>query len=42
MRRVSVLIAGRQPVVLEGLTNLLGAGSGFKVVASSKDWTCCI
>jgi two-component system nitrate/nitrite response regulator NarL len=42
MRCVSIVIADRHPVVLQGLTNLLGAGSGFKVVASCGDGTSCI
>jgi two-component system nitrate/nitrite response regulator NarL len=33
MRRTSVLIADRHPVVLHGLTTVLGAQRGFKVVA---------
>ena len=42
MRCVRVVIADRHPVVLQGLMNLLGAGSGFKVVASCGDGTSCI
>ena len=42
MRSINVVIADRHPVVLHGLTNLLGAGSGFKVVASCSDGTRCI
>ena len=42
MRCVNVVIADRHPVVLQGLTNLLGAGSGFKVVSSSSDGASCI
>jgi two-component system nitrate/nitrite response regulator NarL len=42
MRCVSIVIADRHPVVLQGLTNLLGAGSGFEVVASCGDGTSCI
>jgi len=42
MRCTSVVIADRHPVVLQGLTNLLGAQSGFKVVACCSDGTNCI
>ena len=42
MRCVRVVIADRHPVVLQGLLNLLGEGSGFKVVASCGDGTSCI
>ena len=42
MRCVNVVIADRHPVVLQGLTNLLDAGSGFKVVSSSSDGASCI
>jgi two-component system, NarL family, nitrate/nitrite response regulator NarL len=42
MRCVRVVIADRHPVVLQGLMNLLGEGSGFKVVASCGDGTSCI
>jgi DNA-binding NarL/FixJ family response regulator len=42
MRCVSIVIADRHPVVLHGLMNLLGAGSGFKVVASCSDGTSCM
>jgi two-component system, NarL family, nitrate/nitrite response regulator NarL len=42
MRCINVLIADRHPVVLQGLMNLLGAESGFKVVASCSDGTNCI
>ena len=42
MRCTSVVIADRHPVVLEGLTNVLRAESGFKVVASCSDGTNCI
>jgi RNA polymerase sigma factor (sigma-70 family) len=42
MRCTSVVIADRHPVVLQGLTNVLGAESGFKVVASCSDGTSCI
>src|SRR5260370_19247431 len=42
MRCTSVVIADRHPVVLQGLTNVLQAESGFKVVASCSDGTNCI
>jgi two-component system nitrate/nitrite response regulator NarL len=42
MRYTSVVIADRHPVVLQGLTKVLGAESGFKVVASCSDGTNCI
>ena len=37
MRCVSVVVADCHPVVLQGLTSILGPGSGFKVVASCPD-----
>ena len=42
MRCINVLIADRHPVVLQGLTNVLTAESGFKVVACCSDGTDCI
>ena len=42
MRCTSVVIADHHPVVLQGLTSVLGAESGFKVVASCSDGTNCI
>src|SRR6266478_923149 len=42
MRCTSVVIADRHPVVLQGLTNVLTAESGFKVVACCSDGTHCI
>jgi two-component system nitrate/nitrite response regulator NarL len=42
MRRTSVVIADRHPVVLQGLTSILRAGNGFKVVASCSDGPSCI
>src|SRR5260370_42048957 len=42
MRCTSVVIADRHPVVLQGLNKLLGAQSGFKVVACCSDGTNCI
>jgi two-component system, NarL family, nitrate/nitrite response regulator NarL len=43
MRRTSVVIADCHPVVLQGLTSVLGAAeSGFEVVASCCDGPSCI
>ncbi len=42
MRCTSVVIADRHPVVLQGLTKLLSAESGFEIVASCSDGTSCI
>ena len=42
MRRISVVIADSHPVVLRGLTSILGARSGFKVVACCSDGLDCI
>ena len=42
MRCISVVIADRHPVVLQGLTNVLGAQSDFKVVACCSDGPNCI
>jgi two-component system, NarL family, nitrate/nitrite response regulator NarL len=42
MRCVRVVIADRQPVVLQGLTSLLGAESDFEVVASCSNGASCI
>jgi hypothetical protein len=42
MRCSSVVIADHHPVVLQGLTNIFGAASAFKVVASCSDGTNCI
>ena len=42
MRSTSVVIADRHPVVLQGLSNLLGADQGFNVVACCGDGTSCI
>jgi DNA-binding NarL/FixJ family response regulator len=42
MQCISVVIADRHPVVLLGLTNLLGPENGFKVVASCSDGTSCL
>src|SRR2546423_10742578 len=42
MHCTSLVIADRHPVVLEGLTDVLGAQSGFNVVACCSDGTHCI
>src|SRR5260221_2858071 len=42
MRYTSIVIADHHRVVLQGLTNILGAASGFKVVACCSDGTDCI
>src|SRR5260370_15731701 len=42
MRCTSVVIADHNPVVLQGLTNILRAESGCKVVASCSNGTGCI
>jgi len=42
MHCTSVVIADRHPVVLQGLTNVLRAERGFKVVACCSDGTDCI
>lgn len=42
MRCTSLVIADRHPVVLRGLTSVLGARNGFKVVASCIDGPSCI
>src|SRR5258705_596920 len=42
MHSTSVVIADRHPVVLQGLTNVLTAESGFKIVACCSDGTDCI
>jgi DNA-binding NarL/FixJ family response regulator len=42
MRCSSVMIADRRPVVLQGLKNVLGAKSGFKVVACCSDGATCM
>jgi two-component system, NarL family, nitrate/nitrite response regulator NarL len=42
MRCISVVIADRHPVVLQGLANVLRSESGFKVVASCSDGPTCI
>jgi DNA-binding NarL/FixJ family response regulator len=42
MRCTSLVIADRHPVVLRGLTSVLGARNGFKVVACCIDGPSCI
>lgn len=42
MRRATVVIADRHPVILEGLANILGAESDFEIVASCGDAASCI
>jgi two-component system nitrate/nitrite response regulator NarL len=42
MHCTSVVIADRHPVIILGLTKLLGPESGFKIVASCSDGTSCI
>jgi DNA-binding NarL/FixJ family response regulator len=42
MRCISVVIADRHPVVLQGLTSVLRPESGFRVVASCSDGKHCI
>jgi RNA polymerase sigma factor (sigma-70 family) len=42
MRCTSVVIADRNPVVLQGLMKILNAEGGFKIVASCSDGTSCI
>ncbi|WP_065752144.1 sigma-70 family RNA polymerase sigma factor [Bradyrhizobium paxllaeri] len=37
MRSITVVIADRHPVVLKGLSNVLGAHSDFRIVASCTD-----
>ena len=42
MRCVSVVIADRHPVVLQGLSNVIGAERDLKIVAHCNDGTSCI
>ena len=42
MRRITVVIADRYPVVLQGLSNVLGAHSDFKIVATCNDGPGCV
>jgi RNA polymerase sigma factor (sigma-70 family) len=39
---ISVVIADRHPIVVQGLTNILGVESDFKVVASCHDGPACL
>jgi two-component system nitrate/nitrite response regulator NarL len=42
MRRTSVVIADRHPVVLQGLSNVLRAETDFALVASCRDAASCV
>ena len=42
MRRITVVIADRYPVVLQGLSSVLGAHSDFSIVASCIDGPSCV
>jgi two-component system nitrate/nitrite response regulator NarL len=42
MHCISVVIADRHPVVLQGLTSVLGVQSGFKIVACCSNGPSCI
>jgi two-component system, NarL family, nitrate/nitrite response regulator NarL len=42
MRCINVVIADRHPVVLQGLSSVLGAHSEFSIVASCRDSTSCM
>lgn len=42
MRHISVVIVDRHPVVLQGLSNVLGAAADFNIVASCSDAASCI
>ncbi|MGY8635139.1 response regulator transcription factor [Bradyrhizobium sp. 14AA] len=42
MRRTRVVIADRHPVVLQGLSNVIGALTDFRIVASCRDAASCI
>jgi two-component system nitrate/nitrite response regulator NarL len=42
MRRTSVVIADRHPVVLQGLSSVLGSEPDFNIVASCSDSASCI
>ncbi|WP_234681010.1 LuxR C-terminal-related transcriptional regulator [Bradyrhizobium monzae] len=42
MRHTSLVIADRHPVVLRGLSNVLGAAADFNIVASCSDAASCI
>ena len=42
MRCTNVVIADRHPIVLQGLSRLLGADGDFNIVASCSDGASCI
>ncbi|WP_439392895.1 response regulator transcription factor [Bradyrhizobium sp. PMVTL-01] len=42
MRRTNVVIADRHPVVLQGLSNVLGTAADFNIIASCTDTASCI
>ncbi|MGY8706663.1 response regulator transcription factor [Bradyrhizobium sp. 18BD] len=42
MRRATVVIADRHPVVLQGLASILGSESDFEIVASCGDAASCV
>jgi two-component system, NarL family, nitrate/nitrite response regulator NarL len=42
MRYTKVVIADRHPVVLHGLSKLLGSQCDFRIVATCANWTACI
>ncbi|WFU22156.1 response regulator transcription factor [Bradyrhizobium sp. CB1717] len=42
MRRTNIVIADRHPVVLQGLSNVLGTESDFNVIATCSDAASCI
>jgi two-component system nitrate/nitrite response regulator NarL len=42
MRSITVVIADRHPIVLKGLSNVLGAHPDFKIVASCTDGPGCV
>jgi two-component system nitrate/nitrite response regulator NarL len=42
MRRITVVIADRHPVVLQGLSNVLGSHSDFNIVAFCSDGPGCV
>src|SRR5260370_16565159 len=42
MRRITLVIADRHPVILRGLASVFESESGFKIVARCSDGTNCI
>jgi two-component system nitrate/nitrite response regulator NarL len=42
MRRITVVIADRHPIVLQGLSSVLGAHPDFNIVASCTDGPSCV